>query len=76
MSTQIAILGRVVRPGMRFQHSRWIVSLRDGMIRPATCTVTAVRKGVVYYRNEYGFVAASYPSDFVHEVGHWLVEAA
>jgi hypothetical protein len=76
MSIQIAILGRVVRPGMRFAHSRWLVSMPDGTLRPATCTVTAVRRGVVYYQNEDGSTGASYPSDFVDEVNHWLVEAA
>jgi hypothetical protein len=76
MSIQIAILGRVVRPGMRFEHSRWVVNLPDGTVRPAACTVTAVRRGVVHYRNEDGSAAAGYPSDFVDEVDHWLVQAA
>jgi hypothetical protein len=76
MSIQIAILGRVVRPGMRFQHSRRVLSRPDGTGRPAICTVTAIRRGVVHYRDETGLLAASYPSEFVNDVGQWLVEAA
>jgi hypothetical protein len=76
MGIQIAILGRVVRPGMRFEHRRWVVGLPDGTVRADTCTVTAVRRGVVYYRNESEHGAGRYPSDFVSEVGRWLDEAA
>jgi hypothetical protein len=73
---QIAIHGRVVRPGMRFQHRNWLVALPGGGVRPDTCTVTAVRRGIVHYRNEAGFERASYPSEFVADVGRWLPEAA
>jgi len=76
MGTQIAILNREVRPGMRFQHAYWVVGLPDGSVRPETCTVTAVRRGVVQYRSESGYVAASYPSSFVTAVDRWLDEAA
>jgi hypothetical protein len=76
MGTQIAILGRVVRPGMRFEHARSFVLFADGSFRPDTCTVTSVRRGVVQYQKQSGDVAASYPSSFVSVVSRWLADAA
>jgi hypothetical protein len=76
MSTQIAILGRVVRPGMRFLHRRWLVEQPNGAVRPTVCTVTAVRGGIIYYRDEAGALAVRYPSDFGSDVNRWLDEAA
>lgn len=32
--------------GMRFVHARWL----DEHNRPAACTVSAIRQGVVYYK--------------------------
>jgi hypothetical protein len=74
--TQIAIRGRVVRPGMRFQHTQWTIGLPDGTVRPDTCTVVAVRGGFLHYRNESGFVARSYPSSFASLITRWLPETA
>jgi hypothetical protein len=74
--TQIVIRGHLVRPGMRFAHRRRVVSLPDGTFHSDTCTVTAVRRGVVHYRNESGYHTTSNPSEFVNHVDHWLQEAA
>ena len=76
MSTQIAILGRLVRPGMRFEHNQWIVDMPNGAFRPVMCTVTAVRRGVVHYRSEFGLIAQSNPTYFVTVIARWLDEAA
>jgi hypothetical protein len=76
MGVQIAILGRLVRPGMRFQHRRWWVPAPDGSVRPAVCTVTAIRRGIVYYEDDSGQAVGQYPSDFVYDVDRWLELAA
>ena len=76
MGTQIMIHGRVVRPGMRFLHRRWLVGLPDGTVRSTICTVTALRRGIVYYRDESGVLAVRYPSDFAADVSRWMEEAA
>jgi hypothetical protein len=57
---------------MQFQHRRWRVRLADGAVRPAICTVTEVRRGIVHYQDEFGLSAAQYPSDFVSDVDRWL----
>jgi hypothetical protein len=76
MGTQVAILNRVVRPGMRFRHKQWVVGRPDGSVRPDTCTVTAVRRGVVHFQTEAGHTTQSNPTSFIHHVDHWLDEAA
>jgi hypothetical protein len=76
MGTQIVIFGHLVRPGMRFLHRRWLVGLPNGTVRPTICTVTGLRRGIIYYRDESGTMAARYPSEFVSDVNRWLEEAA
>jgi hypothetical protein len=76
MSTQILILGRLLRPGMRFQHASRTVRSPNGTVRPHLCTVTAVRRGLVSYRDEAGRLDHGYPSSFVTVVARWLEEAA
>jgi hypothetical protein len=47
-----------MRRGMKFLHSRQIVEIKGKPCRewPAeTCEVTAVRQGVIYYRNSTGY---------------------
>jgi len=76
MKPQILIVGRLLRPGMCFEHASEIVRLPNGRLRPDVCTVIAVRRGLVYYRHESGQVDSSYPSSFVTVVARWLDEAA
>lgn len=58
--------------GMRFIHARQIVETPGVPCREwphETCIVTAVRRGVVYYRNSTGFLTSTPVDRFADSVG-------
>lgn len=65
-----------LRRGRQFAHARQIrpdsSSKSPGGAIPETCTVTAVRRGVVYYTNSTGFRSKIDLPRFHTILGQWM----
>ncbi len=59
-------------PGMRFLHGHQVTDTAAGDRRPETCEVTAVRHGVVYYRDSSGSRSLAPAEAFAACVLEWL----
>jgi hypothetical protein len=65
--------GRAWRRGMRFKHARQIARTSTAANPvPEICEVTAVRNGVVYFRNSTGFRSYAPIAKFPDYVKEWI----
>ena len=59
--------------GMQFEHSRYIIFVNAEVgYRSDVCTITAVRQGVVYYRNESGYKTKQDLAKIHESVKRWV----